>query len=161
MEIMETEEEAMSKSEVGRSIKDVDDVIQLAKLDPEDFLSLAQSIRFNHELVDTDSVKLMEVPPDMADQIESGSCQIVIRGEAGESAVLCSSSQTFDLREAETSNSVLLLQNMRYPEQCKEVQQRSVAECQVTGEKSHTYYSRLLKNKRPRRASLLPISDLV
>merc|ERR1711973_319796 len=133
MEITETEEEAMTESEVGRSIKDVDDVIQLAKLDPEDFLSLAQSIRFNHELVDTDSVKLMEVPPDMADQIESGSCQIVIRGEAGESPLLCSSSQTFDLREAETSNSVLLLQNMRYPEQCEEVQQRSVAECQVTG----------------------------
>lgn len=116
-----------------RTVGDVDDVIQLAKLNPEDFLSVTQSLTFNRELVDPNTVKLMEVTPELADQLESGSRQIVIRGDPSDSAVLCSDSQTFDLREAETSNSVLLLENLKYPEQCKR-DQRTVTECQVTGE---------------------------
>ena len=124
---------AMEGSEAAvRTVQDVDDVIQLAKLNPEDFLSVTQSLKFSQELVDPNSVKLMEVTPELADQLESGSRQVIIRGEAGDSAVLCSDVQTFDLREAETSNSVLLLEGLKYPDQCKR-EQRTVTECQVTG----------------------------
>ena len=124
-----------------RTVEDVDDVIQLAKLNPEDFLSVTQSLKFSRELVDPNTVKLMEVTPELADELESGSRQIVIRGESSDSAVLCSTSQTFDLREAETSNSVLLLQNLKYPDQCK-TGQRTVTECQVTG-KNLRWFSRI------------------
>ena len=135
---------AMEVSETAvRTVADVDDVIQLAKLNPEDFLSVTQSLTFNRELVDPNTVKLMEVTPELADQLESGSRQIVIRGDPGDSAVLCSDSQTFDLREAETSNAVLLLENLKYPEQCKR-DQRTVTECQVTGESFVLYFQFLL-----------------
>ena len=35
--------------------------------------------------------------------------RVVIRGEKGDSAVLCTESKTYDIKEAETSNNLLLV----------------------------------------------------
>jgi hypothetical protein len=43
------------------------------------------------------------------------------RGEEEESVVLCTSTHTFDVKEAETSNSLLLLPDLSFPEHMPEV----------------------------------------
>jgi hypothetical protein len=57
----------------------------------------------------------MEVPSRLADVLTEGQT-LVIRGDGDDSAVLCSGDLTFDLKEAETSNSFLLLEGLKYPD---------------------------------------------
>jgi hypothetical protein len=42
---------------------------------------------------------------------------LVFRGTKDENAVLCTHSRTYDVKEAETSNSLLLLPDLRWPAQ--------------------------------------------
>ncbi len=46
---------------------------------------------------------------------------LLCRGEEEESVVLCTSTHTFDVKEAETSNSLLLLPDLSFPEHMPEV----------------------------------------
>jgi Sister chromatid cohesion protein Dcc1 len=57
----------------------------------------------------------MEVPARLIDVLTEGQT-LVIRGDGADSAVLCSGDTTFDLKEAETSNSFLLLEGLHYPD---------------------------------------------
>lgn len=57
----------------------------------------------------------MEVPNRLADLLTEGQT-LVIRGDGNDSAVLCSGDVTFDLKEAETSNSFLLLEGLQFPD---------------------------------------------
>ena len=40
-------------------------------------------------------------------------CRVVIRGQADDSAVLCTKNKTYDLKLAETSNTMLLLPDLK------------------------------------------------
>lgn len=42
---------------------------------------------------------------------------MVFKGDQNESAVLCTESKTYDVKEAETSNSILLLPELKYPDE--------------------------------------------
>ena len=47
-------------------------------------------------------------------------CRVVIRGEQGENAVLCTEGATYDLRAADTSNALLLVPSLSYTQDnCK------------------------------------------
>jgi sister chromatid cohesion protein DCC1 len=41
--------------------------------------------------------------------------RVVFKGEQNESAVLCTENKTYDVKEAETSNSILLLPELTFP----------------------------------------------
>ena len=66
-------------------------------------------------LLDQTEIRLMEVPARLADVLAEGQT-LVIRGDGDDSAVLCSDNMTFDLKEAETSNSFLLIEGLHYPD---------------------------------------------
>lgn len=40
---------------------------------------------------------------------------VVFKGDKNESAVLCTETKTYDVKEAETSNSILLLPELTFP----------------------------------------------
>lgn len=42
---------------------------------------------------------------------------MVFKGDHKESAVLCTKSKTYDVKEAETSNSILLLPELTFPDE--------------------------------------------
>lgn len=44
-------------------------------------------------------------------------CSVVFKGDQNESAVLCTESKTYDVKEAETSNSILLLPELKFPDE--------------------------------------------
>ena len=70
---------------------------------------------FNTDMVG-EEVKLLEVTKDLAKSFEAGET-LTIRGEDAENAVLCSRDKTFEVKEAETSNSLLLLDRIVLPGQ--------------------------------------------
>ena len=86
-----------------RNVCDVESVIQLAKLESSELLPTTQVVEFSDHLIDLGSLKILEVPNTLADELMRGA-SLTIRGDANDSAVLCSNNKTFDLKEAETSN---------------------------------------------------------
>ena len=101
---MEVDNYEMKKT---RNVSDVESVIELAKLDTSDLLPATQVVQFSDQLIDQGAIKILEVPCSLADQLVKGET-LTVRGDANDSSVLCSNDRTFDLKEAETSNSLLL-----------------------------------------------------
>jgi sister chromatid cohesion protein DCC1 len=56
---------------------------------------------------------------------------LIFRGSKDENAVLCTHNQTYDVKEAETSNSLLLLPDLRWPAQIADQTGRMLEEKQV------------------------------
>ena len=96
-----------------RSLESVDKVVVHAKLDPADLLPQSQTLYFADELLDQDSVRLMEVDKHLADALEAGQT-LVLRGREDDGAVLCTQDKTYDVKEAETSNSLLVLDDLAF-----------------------------------------------
>ncbi|XP_021378871.1 sister chromatid cohesion protein DCC1-like isoform X2 [Mizuhopecten yessoensis] len=92
------------------SLEDIKLVMEYAKIDPTEVKPVVQSVYFSEEL-DNDAVKFLEVDDAVLTALEAGD-ELVIRGEKTESAVLCTGSKTYDIKEAEMSNCMLLLSDM-------------------------------------------------
>ena len=63
-----------------------------------------------------EEVKLLEVTKDVAESFRVGDT-LTVRGEESENAVICSKEKTFEIKEAETSNSLLLVDRVTLPDQ--------------------------------------------
>ena len=111
----------------------------------DDLLPLSQIVSFDSTQFDQNVVKLMEVDKGLADALETGDT-LVFRGEAEDGVVLCSADKTYDVKEAETSNSLLLLDGVSWPQEAAaaaaSVERRSVQGVY------HTYLE--VKAMRPR-----------
>jgi sister chromatid cohesion protein DCC1 len=109
-----------TKQKIGtkRTVSDVDNVIQLAKLETSELMPTTQVVEFSNQLIDQAAIKILEVPNTLVEGLMNGS-SLVIRGDQNNSAVLCCDQKTFDLKEAETSNSLLFLDNLKFPEECE------------------------------------------
>jgi len=96
-----------------RCLGDVTDMISHAKLIESDLLPLSQVVSFTTSMMG-EEIKLLEVTKDVAECLKSGDI-LTIRGDESENAVLCSSNKTFDIKEAETSNSLMMLDQVILP----------------------------------------------
>jgi len=135
-----------------RSLEDVSTMIEHAKLIESDLLPLSQVVSFTSTLM-TDNIKLLEVTKDVADELEAGEV-LTLRGEENENSVLCSLNKTFELKEAETSNSLLLVSQLKFPDQINKSASRSLGWRTVGG----VFYKYLeLVEIRPRLRKLLQI----
>jgi len=97
-----------------RSLDDVTKLIAHAKLAETDLMPLSQIVSFTSNMLSSEDIVLLEVTPSVADTLVEGST-LVMRGDENDSAVLCSDIATFDIKEAETSNSMLLLPALSFP----------------------------------------------
>jgi len=121
-------------SQSTRTLDEVTKLITLAKLEDSDLLPLTQVVSFTENLISEGDLKLLEVPKSLANQLEEGSV-LVLRGEGEDSAVICNDSTTYDIKEAETSNSLLLLEDLSLPpsDAVSKVERRTLAMRQVSG----------------------------
>ena len=108
-----------------RTLESAFRVVSLAKLEPESLQPKCQALRFSSsdftksDQDDDDSqLILLEVPSKVADLLEQGD-HFVFRGESDDSVVLCSNNEVFDVKEAETSNSLLIVKNLLTNEKCQ------------------------------------------
>jgi len=115
-----------------RSLEDVTGMISHAKLIQSDLLPLSQVVSFKSEMVG-EEVKLMEVTKDLASYLKTGDV-LTIRGEDAENAVICSKDRTYDIKEAETSNSLMFLDKIVFPDSIdKTSSERSLGWSEVGG----------------------------
>ena len=62
-----------------------------------------------------EEVKLLEVTKEVAESFKVGDT-LTIRGDDTENAVICSREKTFEIKEAETSNSLMLVDRVTLPD---------------------------------------------
>ena len=79
-----------------------------------------------------DDIKLLEVSKDLANSLSSGDI-LTIRGQESENAVICSKDKTYDIKEAETSNSLLLVPEIVLPGAISKSGSRSLSFSSVSG----------------------------
>jgi len=114
-----------------RSLEDVSTMVGHAKLVETDLLPVSQVVSFTSNLMD-ENIKLMEVAPNIADMLQAGDI-LKFRGEEGENAVLCAKDKTFDIKEAETSNSLLMVSQLTFPEEISNTESRKLGWRTVVG----------------------------
>jgi len=114
-----------------RSLADVSTMVGHAKLVESDLLPLSQVISFTSNLMG-ENIKLLEVTPEVADGLEAGEV-LTMRGDEGDNSVICSEKKTFEIKEAETSNSLLLVPQLSFPEQIAVSESRKLGWTSVKG----------------------------
>jgi len=116
---------------IDRSLADVSTMVGHAKLVESELLPLSQVISFTSNLMG-ENIKLLEVTPEVADGLEAGEV-LTMRGDEGDNSVICSEKKTFEIKEAETSNSLLLIPQLSFPEEIAVSDSRKLGWTSVNG----------------------------
>jgi len=106
-------------------------VITFAKLNEDDLLPVTQVFSFAPALCSGD-LKLLEMPPNLANSLAEGET-LTLRGSSDDGAVLCTQNSTFSIKEAETSNSLLLVPSLVMPNALEKSGDRSLIPSTVEG----------------------------
>ncbi|KAL1417480.1 hypothetical protein MTO96_000579 [Rhipicephalus appendiculatus] len=93
-----------------RTEEEVQAFLERAKLDRSDLQPVAQTLWFAEE--NQSSLRLMEVDKELLKTMREGE-RLVFRGEEDCPAVVCTGDRTFEVREADISNSLLLVPTLR------------------------------------------------
>ncbi|KAG2180468.1 hypothetical protein INT44_003472 [Umbelopsis vinacea] len=68
------------------------------------------ALRFSNDY-ELNSLKLLELPPDLLEELTTNSSPLYIKGATDEEAVLCTKKKTYSVRQVNLSNSLLLASN--------------------------------------------------
>ncbi|OWR44518.1 hypothetical protein KGM_202562 [Danaus plexippus plexippus] len=96
-----------------RTPDEVRKVIKTAKLHESELTDITQVLRFAEQNVHNLNLKLMLLDDNLLQEIEAGN-QLIFKGDVDENAVLCTQSRTYDIKEAETSNSLHLVPDLLF-----------------------------------------------
>ncbi|XP_038218251.1 sister chromatid cohesion protein DCC1 [Zerene cesonia] len=96
-----------------RTPEDVRKVIKTAKLHESELTEISQVLRFPDPSINNDNLKLMLLDNNLLQQIEAGN-QLIFKGDEEENVMLCTDNKTYDVKEAETSNSLLLVPDLLF-----------------------------------------------
>ncbi|XP_075438482.1 sister chromatid cohesion protein DCC1 isoform X2 [Ascaphus truei] len=131
---------------MSRSREEVEATLQVAKLDVEDLRSTVHCLSFSDGFTSGD-YSLMELDAALCKEIEAGR-SLVIRGDKGDHAVLCSEDKTYDLKIADTSNLLLFIPGCKTPEQLPADQQAlNIMQCEISGFSNHYWELRRCRPK--------------
>ncbi|XP_051879312.1 sister chromatid cohesion protein DCC1 [Pristis pectinata] len=129
-----------------RTLEEIQATLEVAKLVPADLQPSVQCISFS-ESVSSGDYCLMELDETLCRYIESGQ-SLIIRGDKDEHAVLCSEDKTYDLKVADTSNTLLIIPDCKTPDQLPpNTSVQHVMHCQIFGF-AKSYWE--LKRSRPK-----------
>ncbi|XP_071449471.1 sister chromatid cohesion protein DCC1 [Hetaerina americana] len=130
-----------------RDVEDVSSLIALAKLDEKELKPVSQALFFAEENDDLD-LKIFEMNKELLASIQEGN-SFVIRGLEEDEAVLCSEDATYEIRGAETSNSLLLIPGLRLPDDMRDsTGENRIVEGKTVVSVIHNYYE--LRRCQPR-----------
>ncbi|GAB6028926.1 hypothetical protein CHUAL_004722 [Chamberlinius hualienensis] len=102
---------ATPKSE--RCVEDVEKVMASARLNLKDLKNVSQALYYGENFVDNDMV-LMEVDKHLLETVtKGGRSSLVFRGKDDDEVTCCTADETYLVREADTSNLLLVLPELR------------------------------------------------
>ncbi|KAJ8925370.1 hypothetical protein NQ315_009201 [Exocentrus adspersus] len=133
MEIQEEEQVTLS-----RNLENVNEILNLAKLSENDIKPTSQSLYFSSKNLYTNSYKLLQLDVNLLGEISAGNT-LYAKGRDEDELVICSDSQTFHVVEAETSNSLLLTNNLILNGEIKDIDERKLSKTNVC----HVFYEYL------------------
>ncbi|KAF2879677.1 hypothetical protein ILUMI_26483 [Ignelater luminosus] len=120
------------KEEMERSLKDIDDILNLAKLNPNNLFPTSQIVYFTSKNLHNNNYRLLQLDNHLLETLNKGD-SIRIKGTENENAVLCTDTRTYDILETETSNSLLLVQGLRFKDSLKANSERSISKVTASG----------------------------
>lgn len=101
-----------------RTKPDVESIIEHAKLNPQQLRTHTQTLYFPEDEGIASKFKLLELNTELLQCLETtGSLQF--KGGLNEKIVLCSDKHTYEVKEAEISNSLLVLSNFQFNNEIK------------------------------------------
>ncbi|XP_064456086.1 sister chromatid cohesion protein DCC1-like isoform X2 [Ornithodoros turicata] len=112
-------------TQLQRPSQDVETFLTQAKLDRKDLKHIVQPLSFSN--AQDSELLLMEVDEDILKDLKNGDV-LTFRGRDDDTAVLCTNKCTFEVREAETSNSLLLVPDLILPAEMGSVDDNSLTE---------------------------------
>ncbi|CAO1380547.1 unnamed protein product [Diamesa tonsa] len=98
-----------------RTPSDLREVIIHAKLDERNLTEICQALYFPDMLNSKNKYKLLEVDAELLQEIENGN-ELTFKGALNEKVVLCSKNKTYEVRNAEQSNSLLVCPQLKTAE---------------------------------------------
>ncbi|XP_055372434.1 sister chromatid cohesion protein DCC1 [Condylostylus longicornis] len=96
-----------------RNIEDVESIIDHAKLDRRNLTEVAQAIYYPKEEAGLNNLKLLELDSNILNEIKQGN-SLYFKGGLNEKVVLCTENKTYEVKEAEISNSLMLCPNLKF-----------------------------------------------
>ncbi|XP_061723894.1 sister chromatid cohesion protein DCC1 [Cydia pomonella] len=96
-----------------RTSEDVRKIIKTAKLHESELTEVTQVLRFPDAASQKQNLSLMLLDANLLKEIEEGN-ELIFKGDPEENVVLCTSTKTYDVKEAETSNSLLLVPDLLF-----------------------------------------------
>ncbi|ODN04174.1 Sister chromatid cohesion protein DCC1 [Orchesella cincta] len=114
MDVVFENESSLQSLKSGRSAEEIEEILVAAKLDRLDLQPVSQEILFDSKFSTTE-FRYIQLDKDMLQTIEVGQV-LVFRGDEHDAAVLCTDSETFEIKEAETTNSLLVFKDLQMPD---------------------------------------------
>lgn len=120
-------------SSIGRTVEDVKKLIHHAKLTEGELLPVTQTLEFTPDFgEDRDSTVLLELDAKLFETLKEGESG-VLRGDPEDGAVFCTKGKTYEVREAETSNSLVLVPQLSFADSLEKSGERKIQNSQVCG----------------------------
>lgn len=127
-------------------MQDIDDILNLAKLNPSNLFPTSQVFYFTSNNLHNNDYRLLQLDKHLLETLNKGD-SIHIKGTENENAVLCTDTRTYDILETETSNSLLLVEGLKFKDSLKADGERSISKVTVSG----VFYDYLeVKASKPR-----------
>ncbi|XP_037298438.1 sister chromatid cohesion protein DCC1 isoform X1 [Manduca sexta] len=139
-----------------RTPEEVRKIIKIAKLHESELTEITQVLRFPGAHKQNDNLRLMLLDDNLLKEIEAGN-ELVFKGDPEENVVLCTSNKTYDVKEAETSNSILLVPDLLFAASTgldETIQNNSMDDSDSSFDKSNTSLNKSTESdegKDPRR----------
>nr|XP_023026569.1 sister chromatid cohesion protein DCC1 [Leptinotarsa decemlineata] len=118
-------------SQEGISIDKIDETLTLAKLSRNDVKPYSQMLHFTDEDLNNHDYKLLQLDSHLLSEITAGNT-LFIKGEDEDEVVICSETSTFHVTEAETSNSLLLVNDLKLSNDIDESAEHKVSKVSVS-----------------------------
>ncbi|XP_061175784.1 sister chromatid cohesion protein DCC1-like [Saccostrea echinata] len=143
----------MDSDHDDRTLEDINTVLEYAKLESCDVKPTVQCIYFSEHL-DNQSFKLLEVNDTVLETLTNGD-RVVIRGNSEDMAVLCTKTATFEMKEAEISNSMLIVPQLDIGQDLDDSGPQIIKVSKVTSVMNNYYELRPCKPKVSKLKKLL------
>lgn len=107
-------------------LEEIEKILLLAKLDPISLAPVTQVVSFAPQELYNNNYKLLQLDENLLKQFaENGT--VFIKGSDSENAVICTETATYDVLEIETSNSLLLMKELKFNDDLKDNTSKSTS----------------------------------
>ncbi|XP_053980276.1 sister chromatid cohesion protein DCC1 isoform X1 [Hylaeus volcanicus] len=140
----------------SHGINEINETLRLAAIKEANLQNVTHILYSASEPNSEMHTKLLELDEHLLETIKQGD-SLMFQGNKQDSAVLCTKSRTYDIKEAETSNSCMLVPNLNVSNQASTCTNGRIIRTHNISGVFHTYYE--VKEYKPKLEKLLNILE--